>query len=193
MASFLEAPRRAVFLDRDGTLNIDPGYLNSPDDLRLFPGVPEGLKKLREAGFLLVVVSNQSGVGRGLIDPANLPRIHDRMDQILRPQGAWIDHFELCIHHPEDGCECRKPKGKLLTDAARLLGIDLKQSFMVGDKPVDQGAAAAAGVRGFVLVRTGEGAKAEAELRRSGQHPDFVADGLSQAADWILAAPSSLG
>ncbi len=181
-------PKRAVFLDRDGTLNVDPGYLNHPEKLELIPGVPEALRKLKEAGYWLVVVSNQSGVGRGLIPLEMLPRIHDRMDEILRPQGAAIDEFSLCIHHPDAGCECRKPKPGLLLQAARRLGIDLSQSFMVGDKPVDVEAGRGAGVRGCVVVRTGEGKGTEAELSHSGTlKADHVADDLLTASQWIIA------
>jgi D,D-heptose 1,7-bisphosphate phosphatase len=181
-------PKRAVFLDRDGTLNVDPGYLNHPEKLELIPGVPEALKRLKEAGYWLVVVSNQSGVGRGLIPLEMLPRIHDRMDEILRPVGGAVDDYSLCIHHPDAGCECRKPKPGLLLQAAQRLGIDLKASFMVGDKPVDVEAGRGAGVRGCVVVRTGEGKGTEAELSRSSQlKADHVADDLLAASAWILA------
>jgi UDP-glucose 4-epimerase len=178
-------PGRAVFLDRDGTINEDPGYLSQPSQLVLLPGVGEALAVLRRAGYRLVVVSNQSGVGRGLIAPDMLPRIHDRLDELLSAYGAWIDRYELCIHRPEEDCDCRKPKAKLLVDGARALGVDLDRSYMVGDKLSDLGAGRAAGCAASVLVRTGEGEGAERELK-PGQ-ADFVADSLREAADWIAA------
>jgi UDP-glucose-4-epimerase GalE len=179
-----EMPRRAVFLDRDGTLNEDPGYLNNPDLLKLFPNVGKSLARLKDAGFLLVVTSNQSGVGRGLIDANVLPVIHERLNTMLRPDCGVIDHFELCIHHPNSGCECRKPKPKLLTDAALELGVDVKRSYMVGDKLTDVECGRAALCQGTVMVRTGEGKDAEHSLK-PGQ-VDFVGDSLTEAVDWIL-------
>jgi UDP-glucose-4-epimerase GalE len=178
-------PRRAVFLDRDGTLNVDPGYLRRVEDLEVLPGVAEALHELKRAGYSLVVVSNQSGVGRGIIDPTVLPRIHDALDALLRPKGAAIDDFELCIHHPEAGCNCRKPRPGLLTGAARRLNLDLSRSWMVGDKTVDIGAGTAAGVRGSVLVRTGDGRISEKELVPGAAA--YVADGILEAARWIVA------
>src|SRR4051812_456247 len=108
--------KRAVFLDRDGTLNEDPGYLDNAAKLRLLPGVPEALMRLRQAGFLLVVVSNQSGVGRGLIPEGELGRIHSRLNELLPEPRPMISHFKLCLHRPDEGCACRKPKPQLLFD-----------------------------------------------------------------------------
>jgi UDP-glucose 4-epimerase len=176
--------RRAVFLDRDGTLNEDPGYLSDPAQLKLYAGVGEALARLKAAGFLLVVVSNQSGVARGFIPPDALPKIHRRLDELLAPWNLVIDHYELCIHRPEDACECRKPKPKLLVDAARVLGVDLAQSFMIGDKDTDAGAGRAAGCRASVLVRTGHGGKAGPEAA------DFIGDTLGDAVEWVVRRAS---
>lgn len=179
------AGRRAVFLDRDGTLNEDPGYLSDPMQLKLLPGVGESLAKLNEAGYRLVVVSNQSGVGRGFIREETLPLIHRRLDELLVPYGARIDHYELCLHMPEDHCDCRKPKPKLILDAARELGIDLSKSFMIGDKWSDIEAGVAAGCRANILVRTGEGVSAESKLKPG--EASFVSDELSGAVSWVLS------
>jgi UDP-glucose 4-epimerase len=176
--------RKAVFLDRDGTLNEDPGYLNDPEKLKLFPGVEESLRKLKEAGYLLIIISNQSGVGRGLIPPEILPKIHDRLNLLLRPFGAVIDHFELCIHHPDTNCECRKPKPKLIWDAAKELGVDLSRSYMVGDKISDIEAGQNAHCKSSILVCTGWGEQA-VKAMKPGQ-ADFVAMTLTEAANWIL-------
>ncbi|MCM2323309.1 MAG: HAD family hydrolase [Oligoflexia bacterium] len=158
--------------------------MSEPGQLQLIPGVGEALAALKKAGFLLVVVSNQSGVGRGLIEPAAIPRINARLHELLRPWGVEIDRFELCFHRPEELCDCRKPKPKLLVDSARALGVDLSISFMIGDKPSDLGAGRAAGCRA-ILVRTGEGRNSEARLRPG--EADFIAEGLPEAVRWILA------
>jgi UDP-glucose-4-epimerase GalE len=176
--------RKAIFLDRDGTLNEDPGYLSDPELLKLFPDVSESLARLKRAGFVLVVTSNQSGVARGLIAPGILPKIHNRLNSLLRPAGGAIDHFELCLHHPDENCECRKPKPKLIRDAAQELGIDVQQSYMIGDKLSDMGAGRAAGCKASVLVRTGEGEKAFNQLKPG--DTDFAGATLTEAVEWIL-------
>lgn len=177
------AMSRAVFLDRDGTINEDPGYLNSPDLLKLLPHVGEALALLKKAGFKLIVVSNQSGVGRGLIDPKVIPQIHSKLSVLLGPSQVQIDHYELCFHRPEEDCQCRKPKPKLILDAATELGVDLLSSYMVGDKLSDLQAGRAAGCKGVALVRTGEGKKTEKSLAPGAT--DFIGDGLLEVAKWI--------
>ena len=179
---------KAVFLDRDGTLNEDPGYINHRDKMKLLPGVATALKSLKDAGFLLVVVSNQSGVGRGIIPPAELPKIHERMDELLGSSGVRIDHYSLCIHRPEEGCPCRKPSAKLLVDAASALQIDLGRSYMVGDKIVDLQAGRNAGVRGVALVRTGHGLETE---KTDGKLAHFIGEDLAAVASWILSQAAS--
>lgn len=177
--------RKAVFLDRDGTLNFDPGYLKEPADLKLLDGVGPALKRLKDAGYLLVVVTNQSGVGRGWVPEAALPRIHERMQELLKPAGVAIDHFEICIHRPDEDCACRKPKCKLIWDSARKLGVALEQSYMVGDKSTDLEAGARAGCAASFLVRTGSGREAEQSLREQGAQ--FMAEqDLAAVAERIV-------
>jgi UDP-glucose 4-epimerase len=173
---------RAVFLDRDGTLNEDPGYLSKPDMLKLLPGVGEALASLKSAGFKLIVVSNQSGIARGLIKPESLSLIHQRMDDLLKPFGVAIDHYEFCVHHPDENCGCRKPKPKLILDSAARLGVDISKSFMVGDKDSDVGAGKNAGCKAAIFLRTNLEDKAH-------QHSeaDFSASTLAEAAHWILS------
>ncbi len=178
--------KRAVFLDRDGTLNEDPGYLNDPGQLRLLPQVGEALSLFKKAGFELVVVSNQSGVARGLIRPEVLPKIHSKMDELLKPYGVSVSYYALCLHHPDEGCSCRKPKPKLIIDAAAQIGIDLSRSFMVGDKLVDIQAGRNAGCRAVSLVRTGYGAEVESRLLPH-HRPEIIGDSLLEVARWILA------
>lgn len=178
------ALKPAVFLDRDGTINRDPGYLSKAEQMNLLPGVGEALKKFRAAGFKIVVVSNQSGVGRGLIQPQEMPRINGRLAELLEKEGASIDHFELCYHLPEQDCACRKPRPLLIQNAAGRLSLDPARSFMVGDKVSDLGAGRAARVQAVALVRTGEGAREEAKLKPG--DADFVGNDLLSVSEWIV-------
>ncbi|WP_224982556.1 D-glycero-beta-D-manno-heptose 1,7-bisphosphate 7-phosphatase [Geomonas agri] len=162
--------RRAVFLDRDGTINEEVQYLSRAEQFRLIPGVPYALQRLKDAGFLLVVVTNQSGIGRGLYDEAALEAIHDRMHEELGDFGITIDACYFCPHHPEHGvgdyrveCSCRKPAPGMLQQAARDFDIDLSRSYMIGDKLADVEAGINAGCRAL-MVRTGYGAADSARL-----------------------------
>jgi histidinol-phosphate phosphatase family protein len=182
------ARRAAVFLDRDGTLVVERGYLSDPADLELLPGVPGALAALRGAGIALVVISNQSGVGRGLFP---LSRVYDamaRLRRLLREHHVELDAIYFCPHRPGDGCDCRKPGPGLLERAADDLVLDLGRSFMVGDKLIDAEAGRRAGGRG-VLLRTGYGRDEERRLleREGPEAPDRVVDDLPAAVRWILA------
>ena len=181
--------KKAIFLDRDGTINEDPGYLSDPAQLKLLPGVGKALADLKAAGFLLIVVSNQSGVGRGLIQLEALSEIHKRLNEFLAPSGVKIDHFELCFHHPDDDCNCRKPKPQLILDAAKKLSVDVSRSYMIGDKVSDLHAGRNAGCVMSILVRTGEGKGSEQML---GSNTDFtICDSLPAAAELILKTANS--
>lgn len=177
--------RKAVFLDRDGTINIDPGYIKNPDDLKLIDGAARALRKLQDAGFALVVVTNQSGVGRGYFSENDLRAVHARLDELLAAEGVKINYYSVCIHRPEAQCDCRKPLPKLLTEGGFALGLDPELSFMVGDKILDLGAGRNAGCRSSVLVRTGWGEDSLTKLV-PGQ-ADFVAKALPEAVEWILS------
>ena len=176
--------RQAVFLDRDGTINDDPGYVSKPEQMVLLPRSGEALACLSRAGFELIVVSNQSGVGRGMFAAEMLPMIHAELNRHLAPYGVCLNHFELCFHHPDNKCDCRKPEPKLILDASKRLGIDLSRSFMVGDRPADLGAGRSAGCRAVALVRTGFGHDTEKKLT-PGQ-ADFVGNDLLDVARWIV-------
>jgi D-glycero-D-manno-heptose 1,7-bisphosphate phosphatase len=181
------AARPAVFLDRDGTLVREVGYLSDPDDLELLPGVPQALRDLQAAGLALVVISNQSGVGRGLFP---LTRVHQAMARLrtrLRGEGIELDGIYFCPHRPEAGCACRKPGGLLLERAAEDLGLSLRASAMVGDKRLDVETGHRVGARGL-LVRTGYGRDEERKEGTALEAPDAVCDDLGAAAQWILAA-----
>lgn len=147
----------AVFLDRDGTLNVEKEYVFRYEDWEWIPGAVSGLKKILSLGFRLVVVSNQSGVARGYYKVSDVQILHNRVANELETEGVHLSGFYFCPHGPADGCECRKPKPGMILQAGRELGIDLSRSFMVGDKLIDVEAGRAAGVRP-ILVGTGYGA-----------------------------------
>lgn len=157
------APRRqrpALFLDRDGTLVDDPGYLCDPDALRLFPGVGPALRRFADAGYALVLVTNQSGVGRGYFGWDAYERVAERLRERLAADSVVLDAECVCGHAPEEGASCgwRKPAPGMILEAARLLDLDLARSTMVGDTASDLAAADAARVGRVVHVGTGHGA-----------------------------------
>ncbi len=155
---------RAVFLDRDGVICYDVHYMSSPAQFMLMPGVGEGIKKLNEVGFLIIVVTNQSGLKRGLITEENLNKIHERMVKELSAYGAKIDDIYVCPCLPEEDCECRKPRPGMLLEAAKKHGIDLKSSFMIGDKQIDAEAGKAAGCT-TILITDDPEAKADYKVK----------------------------
>ncbi len=161
---------RAVFLDRDGTINVEIEFLHLPEEFRFIPGAPQAIRLLNEAGFRVIVVTNQSGIARGYYDEAAVIRLHGFVDSQLARFGARIDAYYFCPHHPEYGigdygteCDCRKPGPGMLLRAAADFSLDLHASFMVGDKLADIRAGLNAGCRPM-LVRTGYGASVEAGL-----------------------------
>lgn len=185
-----EEPRRAVFLDRDGTINEEREYLHRVEEFAFIPGVPEAIRDLRRAGFLVIVVTNQSGIGRGYYDEAALARLHAHMDSELAREGAAVDAYYFCPHHPKHGvgdyrreCDCRKPLPGMLLAAAREWHVDLDASYLVGDKLADVEAAQAAGCRP-ILVRTGYGATEALKVPPEVQ----VCDDLPEAVRMIVMA-----
>jgi len=181
--------RPAVFLDRDGTIVREVDYLRSVRNLRLLPGAAEAIRRLNRAGYAVVIATNQSGIARGLLTEDDLKGIHGTLIQRLAKRGARIDAIYYCPHHPEAPveryrrrCRCRKPQSGMLARAARDLELDLARSVAVGDSARDIEAGRRSGCR-TVLVRTGYGAEAEADLREA---PDHIASNLSEAASWIL-------
>lgn len=161
--------RRAVFLDRDGTINREKDYLHRIDEFEFIPGSPEAVRLLNQAGFLVVVVSNQSGVGRGYYTEEDVEQLHRHIAAQLAAGSARVDAWFYCPHHPQGkgsyalACRCRKPLPGMLHEAAARYAIDLTASVMIGDKLVDLEAGIAAGCRP-ILVRTGYGAEQEADL-----------------------------
>lgn len=182
-----------MFLDRDGTLNVDVGYLHRIEDLELFPWTGDALRLLKRAGYALVVVTNQSGIAHGLIEPAFVPECHAEMRRRLRPADADLDALYFCSHHPRGSiadlaidCRCRKPLPGMVEDAARDLDIDPSQSWVVGDKWLDVNLGQAVGARS-ILVRTGWGVDQE-RRRPEGQQVTAICDNLIHAVSVIIAS-----
>jgi D-glycero-D-manno-heptose 1,7-bisphosphate phosphatase len=176
----------AVFLDRDGTLNEEMGYINHLSRFRLLPQTVTAIRRLNEAGLKAVVITNQSGAARGYFPAALVDEVHAHLKKLLAAGGAHLDGIYTCRHHPEAGCDCRKPRPTLIQQAARDLDLDLAHSYAVGDRYKDIETAANAGVKG-ILVLTGYG-RGEYEYLRDGQsvQPVHVADDLLEAVEWIL-------
>jgi D-glycero-D-manno-heptose 1,7-bisphosphate phosphatase len=167
----------AIFLDRDGTINIDHGYVHEIDDFQFIDGVIDACRELKSMGFALVLVTNQSGIARGKFSEDQFMRLTEWMDWSMADRDVDLDGIYFCPHHPEavieeyrQVCDCRKPQPGMLLQAQKELNIDLAASYMVGDKIEDMQAAAAAGVGTKVLVRTGKPVTEEGE----------------KAADWVL-------
>ncbi|MDZ7266546.1 MAG: HAD-IIIA family hydrolase [candidate division KSB1 bacterium] len=170
-----------VFLDRDGTLIEEKNYLRRLEDIAFLPGSEAAVARLQRAGLRVVVISNQSGVARGYFSAAFVQETHRALQQHLARHGAWIDGFYFCPHAPEANCHCRKPRPGMLEQASRDFACELT-GFMVGDRASDIETGRNAGLR-TVLVRTGYG---EETARRGECQPDFIADDLAAAVDWIL-------
>lgn len=183
---------KAVFLDRDGTLIVERGYITVPEGVELIPGAAAAVRRLRGAGWKVFVVTNQGAVAKGLITEDELGLIHFRMVSLLAEAGAEVDGVYYCPHHPEGDqiqysveCDCRKPRPGMLERAAGEHDVDLEQSVVVGDTLRDLEAGRAAGTRG-VLVLTGKGAQTAAEEHGA----DHVAPDLPAAVEWILSQGS---
>jgi D-glycero-D-manno-heptose 1,7-bisphosphate phosphatase len=151
-----EAAKPVAFLDRDGVLNVDHGYVHRPERLEWVAGAPEAVRLLNEAGIPVIVITNQSGVARGYFGETDVQQFHAHVQEQLRARGAHVDAFYYCPHHPQGtvaefaiACDCRKPKPGMLERAARDFAVDRKRSFLIGDKDDDVAAAAAFGVRGI--------------------------------------------
>jgi D-glycero-D-manno-heptose 1,7-bisphosphate phosphatase len=174
-------PRRAVFLDRDGTLNVEKEYLHRAEDWEWIPGAIEAIRLLNQTGFVVLVTTNQSGVARGYYDEQAVRDLHAAVDRWLTAEGARVDGYYYCPHHPHYGsvrdCDCRKPAPGLLLAGAREHAVDLKKSYVVGDKAADVGAALAVGAAP-ILVATGYGQQERAKVDAS---VPFVADVLAAA------------
>jgi D-glycero-D-manno-heptose 1,7-bisphosphate phosphatase len=189
----------AVFLDRDGTINEEVGYLDRLEKLQLIPGAARAIRLINDSGLKAVVVTNQSGVARGVFDEDFVGTVHARLREMLRAEGAFLDGLYYCPHHPQEGrgkylrtCTCRKPASGLLLRATEELFLAPECSYMVGDTPNDIQAGAGAGARG-VLVRTGYGAEAASALV-SGEEQRGQIHGETGRLPWgtVMARPAHI-
>lgn len=187
----MRGTRKAVFLDRDGTINVEKDYLYKVEDFEFIPGAPEAIRAFKNAGYLVIVVTNQSGVARGYYSLEDVNKLHDYIQGELAKHGAVIDAFYVCPHHPKDGrgdyvrkCECRKGEPGMLLQAATEHAIDLGQSYMIGDKLADIEAGVTAGCQ-VIMVRTGYGE--QESLRLTHEHGAvYLSDDLLNASRYIL-------
>lgn len=163
---------KAVFIDRDGTINVDGPYLSDPDRFEMYPGVGEGVKRLQDAGFKIIVVTNQSGIARGYFTEDDLAAVHERMKKEFARFGVTLDAIYYCPHHPDEGCGCRKPEPGLLLKAIAEHDIDPAMSYVVGDKPLDVVAGRRIGAK-TVLVASEPEPGALTQSSRDFRAPDF--------------------
>jgi len=176
----------AVFLDRDGTINEQMGYINHISRFKLLPKVADAIRMLNENNYLVVVVTNQSGPARGYFPIELVHEVNSYMQELLRKEGANIDAVYFCPHLPEDGCNCRKPKTGMIDMACRDLDIDLSHSYMIGDMCDDIELAKNAGIKG-IMVKTGYGlGELKYRIPKRNIKPDYIADDLFSAVKWIL-------
>lgn len=183
---------KAIFLDRDGTINEEVGYLDSLERLAVYPEAFTAMRMINQSRFKAVVVTNQSGVARGYFTEELVVLVHSRIQDLMHENDASIDAFFYCPHYPLAGgelqrtsCLCRKPEAGMFLQAAGDLNIDLGQSFMIGDTMRDMEAAQKAGVKG-ILVRTGYGKETENALHNSAVKPVHIADNILEAVRWII-------
>ncbi len=176
--------RRAVFLDRDGTINEDTGYLSDVGRLKIIPGAVKAVNLLKEEGFLIFIVTNQSGLARGFFGAEDLERIHDKLKGVFP-----LDGISYCPHHPDEDCACRKPKPGMVRDIADKFDIDLGESYLIGDALSDMEMGKRAGCKS-ILVLTGKGKETEALLREGGPPVEFIAKDILEAAKWIKKVES---
>ena len=181
-----------VFLDRDGTLNYNPGYLKVAAELKLLAGVGPALARLKGAGARLVVVTNQSGVGRGIVTLKDLEAIHARLEGLLEQEHVALDAIYFCPHHPDDGCRCRKPNVGMVERAVSELQLDLRRSYLIGDHARDIQLANRVGAKAILLTPALVDAQALDRLKAEQAMPDTVAKSMAEAVDWILEDAKTL-
>ena len=176
---------KAVFLDRDGTINEEVSYLSRIDQVKILPRAAKAIKLLKEHGFLAIILTNQSGAARGYFSIQTLEDIHNHLKNELLREGAAIDAIYYCPHHPDAGCSCRKPKTEMIERAKVTFDIDLASSFMIGDRLLDLETGYRVGCR-TVLVMTGYGTKEIKEIKKWKFQPDHIAQDLYDAVIYII-------
>ena len=177
--------RKAIFLDRDGTLNHDSkAYVKSVDELKIFEETPTALKLFSRTGYLIIIITNQSGVGRNYFSEQELLKMHQKLIQTVKEEGGQIDAIYYCPHHPDDNCNCRKPGIANISKAMKRFDIDLESSYFIGDSPKDIETGYRAGCK-TVLVKTGLKDYSPHAVRQWKYEPDFIFDNILQAAQSI--------
>jgi histidinol-phosphate phosphatase family protein len=175
---------KAVFVDRDGTINVNVEYLDNSREFQMYPGVAEGIKLLNENGFLIIIVTNQSGIARGYYTKETLDKIHERMISEFEEKGAKIDGLYYCPHHPDDNCNCRKPRTGMLEKAIHDFEIDTSKSFIIGDRMIDIEAGYKMGLKTVIVPERVKIVKKE--IKESKISPDFYCDDFLTGIKWIL-------
>ena len=177
----------AAFVDRDGTVCFDKHYLADPSGLELIPTAIDGIRRLNEAEIPVILVTNQSGIGRGYFTEKTLSDIHAKLEGMLLKGSAKVDDIFYCPHLPNSGCSCRKPQPGMLIQAKMRHGFDLTRSFVIGDRMMDVEMAHKVGANGILVPEPGNQYDIESEIKSSKDKPDFRATTLVEAVDWILA------
>jgi len=176
--------KKALFLDRDGTIIHDVGYLSDPDRIEFFPEVLEKISKIKKSGLMFFMVTNQSGIGRGYFDESVLIKVHDRLDQLMLDEGAGFDGLRYCPHSPDDDCGCRKPSPEMVYSLADEFDIDLKASFFIGDKVQDVITGINSGCKTALILNDNPLDKFTSS--KDWVEPDFIASTPADALDWVL-------
>ena len=179
--------KAAVFVDRDGTICFDKHYLSDPNGLEFIPTVPEGIKRLNDANIPVIVVTNQSGIGRGYFTEETLVKIHERLRRMLADRSARFDDIFYCPHLPDSGCDCRKPGPGMLLQAKKKHGYDLSRSFVIGDRMMDIEMAHKVKAAGILVPEPNDQYAVDDEVNLSPDKPDFRARTFLEAVSWILA------
>lgn len=180
---------KAIFLDRDGTININTGYIGDVNLVSLYPGVDEGIKKLKDQlGFIIIVISNQSGIARGLISSEDVDKVNDRINELLQQSKTSIDAFYYCPFHPDydsqEKCSCRKPSPQLVFESAKKFNVDLTRSYFAGDNVCDVECGNNAGLKTILIANSLSEAEIN-QLQNSQNSANFVADNFLALVDFI--------
>lgn len=177
---------KAVFVDRDGTINVNVHYLDDPDKFEMYLGVGEGVKKLKDSGFKVIVITNQSGIARGYFTKKQLSNIHEKMRKEFQKFDIELDGIYYCPHHPDDNCNCRKPNTELFEKAVKEHNIEIKKSYMLGDKIPDISAAKKIGAGAILIPEPHLKGKLLSKNNDWESNPDYIADDFLDAVEWIL-------
>ena len=175
---------KAVFIDRDGTINVNIEYLDDPNNFKMYPGVAKGIKLLKKNGFKIIVITNQSGIARGYFSKETLEKIHKKMENELSKKGAKVDAIYYCPHHPDDNCDCRKPETGLFKKAFKDFNIDSFKSYLIGDRMLDIEAGYKMGLKTVLVPEDKE--KVEKEMRESNIKPNYICENFYSGVRYIL-------